>query len=369
MTEPRLESVRTVLVEAVARRVTPGGQLSVRWLRDGVWQSWDEEFGTLDYEPGSASVTVDTLYDLASVTKAVVALAFVRLASRGEAHLASTLGTVAAACASCPSADATFEQLLSHRAELPAWRPFYRSVAPERPAQGGTREGVLAAVRATEREASGSLARYSDVGYILLGEALAAVACNDLPSTLRREVAEPLGLAGVLQYRGVRDADASERIAPTERCAWRQRVMQGHVHDENAYALEGVSGHAGMFGTARAIAEVGRASLASLGGDATWFVPTWMARMVEGRPGGSHRLGWDGKSDEGSSAGVRMSRATFGHLGFTGTSLWCDPEANVAVALVTNRVHPTRDGAGIRELRIAVHDAVMHAVAPTAPYR
>jgi CubicO group peptidase (beta-lactamase class C family) len=139
-------------------------------------------------------------------------------------------------------------------------------------------------------------------------------------------------------------------------------VVQGQVHDENAFALGGVAGHAGMFGTACALAELGRASLDALEGEAVWFPPAAMRAMVAPRAGGSHRLGWDGKNPEGSSAGARMSPTTFGHLGFTGTSLWCDPEAGVAVALVTNRVHPTRENGAIRALRVAVHDAVMAAL-------
>jgi CubicO group peptidase (beta-lactamase class C family) len=104
---------------------------------------------------------------------------------------------------------------------------------------------------------------------------------------------------------------------------------------------------------------VGEASLRALDGDGAWIAPEWMQRMVAPRAGGSHRLGWDGRSDENSSTGSRMSVATFGHLGFTGTSIWCDPGPRVAIALVTNRVHPSRDNLGIRPLRVAIHDAVM----------
>jgi CubicO group peptidase (beta-lactamase class C family) len=166
----------------------------------------------------------------------------------------------------------------------------------------------------------------------------------------------------IVHYRGITERFRESHVAPTEACTWRHRVVQGNVHDENAYALEGIAGHAGLFGTARALVEIGRASIDAVGGDTRWFDPAWMARMVSPREGGSHRLGWDGKSAGGSSAGTRMSMATFGHLGFTGTSLWCDPEARVAIALVTNRVHPTRENTGIRALRVDVHDAVMGVV-------
>jgi CubicO group peptidase (beta-lactamase class C family) len=140
-------------------------------------------------------------------------------------------------------------------------------------------------------------------------------------------------------------------------------VVQGEVHDENAYALGGVAGHAGLFGTARDAVTLGRAALDCLKGESGWFEPEVMRGMIAPRAGGAHRLGWDGRGAQSPSSGERMGPRTFGHLGFTGTSLWCDPDADVAIALVTNRVHPTRENGGIRALRPAIHDAVLEALA------
>jgi CubicO group peptidase (beta-lactamase class C family) len=138
-------------------------------------------------------------------------------------------------------------------------------------------------------------------------------------------------------------------------------VVQGEVHDENAFALGGVCGHAGLFGAARDVLALGARALDCLAGDASWLAPERMAWMIAPRPGGAHRLGWDARGAHAPSSGSAMGPRTFGHLGFTGTSLWCDPDADVAVALVTNRVHPTRENGAIRSLRPALHDAVMAA--------
>ncbi len=359
----RFAAVRAIVDHAVVDRVTPGGQLSVRWREGSQWCAWDAAFGALWYRPDSPAATLDTPYDLASVTKAFVALAFARLAARGETSLDTPLGAVLEQVRGHDAENLTLEQLASHRSELPAWRPFFQAVTPDEAEGGGTHARIVADVARTPREPNEGVARYSDLGYILLGEALSRITGQPLDAVVRAEVTAPLGLDAAVQYRGVTAKYREPHVAPTEDCPWRGRVVQGNVHDENAYALEGLAGHAGLFGTARALATLGRASLDALRGDASWFDPEWMARMVAARAGGSHRLGWDGKSSEASSAGSLMSAATFGHLGFTGTSLWCDPEASVAVALVSNRVHPTRENPGIRGLRVAVHDAVLRAVA------
>jgi CubicO group peptidase (beta-lactamase class C family) len=257
---------------------------------------------------------------------------------------------------------ATLRALASHRSELPAWRPYYSAVTPEGAARGDGRAMVLDAVIATPREPNGGAVRYSDVGYILLGEAAARATGRALAELVRDEVTRPLGLDDAMGYRAVDGAADDAFVAPTERCAWRGRVVQGSVHDENAFALGGVSAHAWLFATAAAVASVGAAALDALDGESGWFPPAVMAEMIAPRPGGTHRLGWDGREPTGSSAGGLMGPRTFGHLGFTGTSLWVDPDARVVVALLTNRVHPTRENLAIRALRVAVHDAVMSAV-------
>ena len=159
----------------------------------------------------------------------------------------------------------------------------------------------------------------------------------------------------VSRFRAARKGSA----APTEEVPWRGGVVRGRVHDENAWALTGLggSGHAGMFGTLGAVLAFGCAVLDGLDGRGP-FADADVRELTRERPFGSLRAGFDGKSEEGSSAGASFGPRAFGHLGFTGTSLWIEPDAGVVVVLLTNRVHPTRDNVAIRGARPGAHEAL-----------
>jgi CubicO group peptidase (beta-lactamase class C family) len=203
---------------------------------------------------------------------------------------------------------------------------------------------------------------YSDLGYLIAGAALEVAGGADLDCLVRDQVARPLRLelGSARQWRA--DApDRLERAAETETVAFRGGPLVGVVHDENAWALSGeaLSGHAGLFGTAAAVAGLGAAMLEALGGRRPGFLPRAPAHwLVRERPGGTLRAGFDGKSPTGSSAGSRMSSGAFGHLGFTGTSLWCDPAAQVVCVILTNRVCPSRSNLAIRRVRPRLNDAL-----------
>jgi CubicO group peptidase (beta-lactamase class C family) len=356
-------SVQRLLDQAVIDRVAPGFQCSVRWFESAVWHRVDLSAGRLTYQDDADFVNTDTCYDLASVTKALVALSVVSVAESLNVSLTDTVAqdywlrsrdTFVGRC--------SLEQLLSHRAELAAWCPFFRQIDASNAGTQAAIDIVFEQLLAEPSEPNGHTVRYSDLGYIALGEVLAAMAGKPLDQVVHERVLKPLGLGEQMGFHHVRErrwANAAN-TAPTEHCAWRGGVVSGHVHDENAYALGGVCGHAGLFGTAKSLADLGQASLQILDGSrqTAWISQSAMRMMITPRAGGSHRLGWDGKSAGHSSAGTRSSAATFGHLGFTGTMLWCDPEAQVAVALVSNRVHPTRANEAIKSLRPRVMDQV-----------
>jgi CubicO group peptidase (beta-lactamase class C family) len=369
-----MDRVRSLLERAVAERVTPGGQLSVRWWssRARRWQAEDIAFGALEYEPDAPRASTSTLYDLASVSKALFALAALSWAEREGLSLDTPARALWAESRGTDAGDATLDSLFSHRSELRAWAPLFREVSAREAGAEAARAKVLSRLLSERREPNGRAARYSDLGYIVAGEAVARGSGRSLDALVRERVLAPLearcgalttSYRPVLEWMGLNSSD----VAPTERCSWRgDAIVRGLVHDENAYALGGVCGHAGLFGTARDLAIIGEASLRAMRGEEVgdgWIPPSVLRAMAAPREGGSHRLGWDGKSASGSSAGERASAETFGHLGFTGTMLWCDPTAAVVVALVTNRVHPTRENQGIRALRPAVMDAVFEALA------
>jgi CubicO group peptidase (beta-lactamase class C family) len=204
---------------------------------------------------------------------------------------------------------------------------------------------------------------YSDLGYVLAGVALERAAGRALDDVVEQEVTGPLGLDARSARLWLRlERDFMKRVLPTESVTFRGAI-RGAVHDENAWALSGHghSGHAGLFGTAQAVAGFGVAVLDALAGRGDgWLRASDIAPLLEKRPPGSLRAGFDGKSGPSSAAGDRASSETFGHLGFTGTSLWCDPTAERVTVLLTNRVCPTRENVRIRAVRPRIHDA-LHA--------
>jgi len=352
----KLEQILTD--EVVGPGVAPGGVLAAA-RRDGSgWQSAVAAAGTL--EPASTEpVTTQTIYDLASLTKPVVACLALGFEERQPGLLTEPLGAFLPQVAEQRAASTNLELLLSHRAGLSAHRELF---APLRTGCLLDSDAGLRLAADTFREDSlddprgGYPAVYSDLGYVLAGAALEAHGRQALDEQVA-ELAQRWLLSGTLSSARFLPADAP--VAPTEDVDWRGGRVRGVVHDENAFALRGrgLCGHAGLFGDARCFLTFGVALLECLRGLGPLRAET-LRDALKPRPGGSYRLGFDSRSSQGSSAGRRFSSASFGHLGFTGTSLWCDPTANVAVVLLTNRVCPTRHNVAIRGARPTIHDQV-----------
>lgn len=351
MTErrPLDELARAVVDDEVATFCAVG------WAADRAGGGWA-------YEVGASGPDV-AFFDLASITKPMTALAVARAGLRDH-----PLGDLVDEARGSPLERTPLELLLAHRAGLADHLPLFLPLVGGRHVD---RSACLAeaarAVRPGLEVASGAPLPpvYSDLGYLLAGEALARYRQKgDAGEAIEELVVAPLGLGAELgTARGLSAAgvDLAALAAPTEDAPWRGGVVRGAVHDENAWAISGMggSGHAGMFGTAAALLRFGVAALEAIedgggplgdGGPMPW--------LVEERDGGTLRAGFDGKSPAGSSAGELAGPRTFGHLGFTGTSLWIDPEARVVVTLLTNRVHPTRENTRIRAARPKVHDAL-----------
>jgi CubicO group peptidase (beta-lactamase class C family) len=209
----------------------------------------------------------------------------------------------------------------------------------------------------------GAKALYSDLGLILLGEILERVAGEPIEAFARKRILDPLGMRDTL-FRPPKAL--LPRIAPTEVVAERGGLVHGVVHDENAMALGGVAPHAGLFGTAPDLARFAQMMLNGGVFEHKRIVSAATLARFTGQvrvPGSSRAYGWEKPTGE-NSAGARLSAAAFGHTGFTGTSLWIDPAQKLFVALLTNRVHPTRENSQIPRVRRAVHDAVVEGLAP-----
>jgi CubicO group peptidase (beta-lactamase class C family) len=326
--------------------------------------------GRLWADADAPEATTATWFDLASVTKPLTALALARLAKDGRLRRDETVGEVLPELAASKSARVTMDLLSAHRSGLEAHLALY---APLMEGHAVDPRAALAVAADARREEcagdpppEGFPPVYSDLGYLLLGAAIAARGGDALDRVVAREVTEPLALdIGSARQMRARHDDFDERVAPTEIVPWRGGVVRGATHDENAWALAGDAscGHAGLFGDARSVVDLGLAVLdATAGRRADWLGPEDVAPLVRDRPGGSLLAGFDRRSGPAPLSGSRFGARTFGHLGFTGTSLWIDPDAELVGVLLTNRVHPTREGDAIRRARPAVYDALWDAM-------
>lgn len=327
-------------------------------------------FGRLWYGDDAPDAHTGTLFDLASVTKPLTALALARLERRGALSRRERLADVLPDLAGTASGGLPLDLLAAHRAGLDGHRPLYAPLVEGKAVE--VRASLRVAAEARRADAGGVPGEegfapvYSDLGYLLLGEAIAARAGMPLEAVVEREVVGPLGLrVGSADQLARREPSFEDEVAPTEVVAWRGGTVRGRVHDENAWALGGRAscGHAGLFGDARSVLRLGVAILEALVGERPdWLGPADLAPAIRVRPGGSLRAGFDGRTGETPSSGARFGARTFGHLGFTGTSLWIDPDAGRVGVLLTNRVHPTRAKDAIRRARPAVYDRLVEAM-------
>jgi len=376
--------------------------------------------GWLDPETRQHPTRTDSLFDLASLTKLFTTTAFMTLVDAGavtlETPVAAVLPEFGGIHSIVPSMDPlsgelippepqwanalvdadqiTFRHLLTHTSGLAAWRPLYRL------AEGGgpipTPAAVSTETRARRMAAiydgcsfaypTGKRLVYSDLGLILLGEAVAKLAgekdrprmerigreqpdfsfeshgADLLDVAIRRLVLEPLGLSRT-GFNPLAHGVSADEIAPTEFCSWRKRRCLGEVHDENAAGLGGVAGHAGLFATVGEVAILGQTYLN--GGEYNGvriLTPATVAEMTSEQvrmDGLARGLGWQRKSADGGPVCPACSENSYGHTGFTGASLWIDPERELVVALLTNRVYGGRDPAGIAAFRAQLHGAII----------
>ncbi len=310
--------------------------------------------GHLDWSP-SPVPDENTLWDLASLTKVIgLTTAMMQLVGEGAVDLDAPVQRYLPAWTGPEKDRATVRHLLTHSAGLPAWRPLYKEATSP--------ESALALVYATPLDTiPGARYVYSDLGAILATQIVQRVSGVPFDRYLTERVFGPLGMSATT-FRP--DAALRPRIAPTEVDPWRQRHLRGEVHDENAFALGGVSGHAGLFSTARDLARFARMLLGGGALDGVRVLDAEvLARLTAVQDSAlSHRaFGWETPNGS-NSAGSLMSRRAFGHTGFTGTSFWVDPGNDAFVILLTNRVNPTRQNTRITRVRSAVADAVLPLV-------
>jgi beta-N-acetylhexosaminidase len=352
--ESKFFKVDSIVNSAVKDNAFPGAQLIV--VKDGEILH-KKNYGKLDYSPNSFEVNDDVLYDLASLTKVVgTTTAIMKLLDESKINLEDRITAYLPEFGSNGKENITIKNLLLHNSGLPAWEKFYLTCK--------TAGEVLDSIYNSRLiYKTGDSTVYSDFGFIVLGKVIETITGMTLDKYLSAEFFEPLGMKNTFFKPSLNYVD---RIAPTENdTVWRKRVVRGTVHDETADLLGGVSGHAGLFSNTSDLAIFVQMILngGSYGG-VEYLKPETIKLFTEKNNNKQQRgLGWDFKSLEGySSAGSLFGTKSFGHTGFTGTSIWVDPERNLFVIFLTNRVHPTRANTKISKVRPAVHDAVIQAV-------
>ncbi|MBW3570357.1 MAG: serine hydrolase [Gemmatimonadetes bacterium] len=348
---PRLNAqLDSIALTAVEDRVAPA--IAVAVGRHGRLVHL-RGYGAVDWPPGSAAVTDSTLFDLASVTKVVATTtAAMILEEEGRLDLDRTVASYLPELADSAKQSITVRMLLTHRGGLEAFAPLYRT---HRGRQQYLEQINLRPLRGTP----GAQTVYSDWDLILLQLIIERITGQELDAFVHDRIFAPLGM----RETGYRPGVPRDRIAATERDSARGGLIWGEVHDPNAWALGGVAGHAGLFGSARDLAVFAQMLLnGGEYGGVRILRPQTIARWTAPQVAGSSRaLGWDTPSGE-SSAGRFFSPRSFGHTGYTGTSIWMDPERSVFVVLLTTRVNPTAQNQKQAPLRRAVADAVQNAM-------
>ncbi len=355
--DDRFRDAFSILKKAVAARAFPACSLAVTFRGELVAC---KALGRFTYDPGSPGVTTSNIFDLASLTKvlATTAMAMI-LYERGLVDLEAPVTAITPEFAGDDKRrDVTVRMLLAHSSGLPAYEKLFL--------RSKTREALLRAAFATPLTAvPGTHAEYSDIGFIILGVALERLADESLDAFCQREVFGPLGMA----HTTFNPAPALKKsIPPTaDDRSFRHRIIQGEVQDENASVLGGIAGHAGLFSTAEDLAIFAHAMLN--GGRPILRSSTveLFSRRESVPEGTSRALGWDTPSlPLPSQSGKYFSSRSFGHLGYTGTSLWIDPERQLSITLLTNRTWPDCQNQAIKQVRPAFHDAVIEALGKNA---
>ncbi|HEX5050574.1 MAG TPA: glycoside hydrolase family 3 N-terminal domain-containing protein [Planctomycetota bacterium] len=341
--------LRTVLEAAVADRAFPGAVCLV--ARRGAIVA-EVAVGRLGYAPDEPAVTPGTLYDLASLTKVCATTpAILRLVALGRLSLDDPVQKWVPAFQGTGKERVTVRHLLAHSGGLPAYERYYRTLH-------GKDAIVAAAAAEGLMTEPGTSVTYSDLGFVLLMAVVEAASGEPFGPFVQREVFDAFGMRSA---RFVPTDGPAADAAPTEQDAQRGGIVRGYVHDENAFAMGGISGHAGLFATAEDVMRYGIAMLAGGRGVLPRPLVAEATRPVGFGGDTTRGLGFQLLAS-GGYGGTSVPPDTFGHTGFTGTSLWCDPRHDLCCVLLTNRVHPTRVNNKITGVRRAVHDLVLDSL-------
>jgi beta-N-acetylhexosaminidase len=343
----------SLIEEAIIDSAFPGAVLLIS--KDGEIIH-EKAYGRFTYEPTSPKVSINSIFDLASVSKVVgTTTAVMMLIDKGDLKLDDKVIEYLPEFNNNGKENITIRNLLLHNSGLAAFKKYYDVFST-------AEEVVNDIMNLTPEQEPGSKYVYSDLGMITLQKVIEKISGKTLDKFLEENLFIPLGMNSTMYNP---PPELKDNCMPTELDDfWRMRQLQGEVHDERAYMLNGVAGHAGIFSTANDLAKFLQMILQKGNYQGKQYIkPETIELFTKKQSNQSSRgLGWDTKSPEGSSAGKYFDLTSYGHTGYTGTSVWTDPTKNLFVILLTNRVYPTRNNNKISRVRPLIHDAIYQAV-------
>lgn len=360
------KAIKTVLENGLTQGVFPGVAVGVYHSRYGREERLLISQGQTRSDEQGEAISRDTFFDLASLTKPLcTALSILCLIQKKEIDWDTKIFDILSFAIHSEYRNITIDQLLTHSAGLIAYKPVYQSYAP---IPGKENKEILIQEFLREKLAypPGSSCLYSDIGFILLGSLIEKVSQTSLDKFFYNEIAKPLNVQKSIQFRPLNSAEKRDQIiAATELCPWRQKMLQGEVHDEHAWLMNGVGGHAGLFGTVTGVLTLAEHILAQWKGGRShpgYSYKLLQLALTKKYSNHSWCRGFDTPAAQGSSAGIYFSSSSVGHLGYTGTSFWIDPEQDMIVVLLSNRVHPSRNNQKIKQFRPLLHNSVLEAL-------
>jgi CubicO group peptidase (beta-lactamase class C family) len=354
-----MKHVDNLMRQAVSDRAFPGAVLLVS--KQGSIQFF-KAYGMAN-KFSHEVMTQDTIFDLASLTKPLATtLAIMQLVDHGLISLDHELGNILPEFRNQDKSKIKIKHLLYHTSGLPDYRPYYKIIA-DLAVESRIESLRRLLVKEPLANPIGRQVLYSDIGFMVLRWMVEHISACRLDHFVADRIYHPLGIRDLF-FVDLNSSPRSRKFAATERCPWRNTLLEGKVHDENAYAVGGIEGHAGLFGTAESIHMLLSTLLSDFHGGPSikLFSQKIVDRFFKRLPNTDKALGFDTPSKRDSSAGRLFSSRSVGHLGFTGTSFWMDLNHRIIVILLTNRVHPERGNEAIKTFRPLVHDTVMQAL-------